>query len=163
MDRQRGGDITLRQFREALENGLEEHDRENPELPAVFSRIFARMRAWHEDGDLFFVHGGVAPDHPEDSLASASDGAADVAVASWEHSGHYAWYRQPQSPVPGPVIIRGRPRFIVHGHTPQPPEACVTQHALNVDVGYGMKCAVEIKGQQFRRFFLTSNEITGRQ
>lgn len=156
-----GGDATLRQFREGLASGREKPDPENPELPAVFRRVFGRMRPWHEDGDLFFVHGGVAPDHPEESLAAFTGTAEALSAseASWEIPYHYAWYRQPTCPIRDPVVIRGTPRLLVHGHTPLPPDACLTRQALNVDVGYGLKTAVEIQGGQFRRLFLKTDEI----
>ena len=159
-----GGDLTLRQFREELASGREEPDPEHSEIPAIFGRIFRRMRPWHEDGDLFFVHGGVAPDHPEESLAAFSDPAgtpdgANASEATWDTPYHYAWYRQPKSPIRTPVVIQGKPRLLVHGHTPLPPDACITQQAINVDVGYGIKSAVEIKGRQFRRWFVKTDEI----
>ena len=96
-----GGDLTLRQFREELASGREEPDPEHSEIPAIFGRIFRRMRPWHEDGDLFFVHGGVAPDHPEESLAAFSDPAgtpdgANASEATWDTPYHYACRTQPQ-------------------------------------------------------------------
>lgn len=170
-----GGDITLQQFRNELESGREERDAEHPELPAVFRRVFERMRPWYEDGDLFFVHGGVVPDQPEISLppsleaacgtsggtaTTCAAAAAEVFEASWENPYHYAWHRQPMCPNRAPAVIHGKSRFLVHGHTPLPPDASLTRQALDVDVGFGLKCAVEIKGGQFRRLFVKTNEIT---
>ena len=104
--------------------------------------------------------------HPEESLAAFSDPAgtpdgANASEATWDTPYHYAWYRQPKSPIRTPVVIQGKPRLLVHGHTPLPPDACITQQAINVDVGYGIKSAVEIKGRQFRRWFVKTDEIIG--